>query len=133
MLSVQISGKPLLFLITPDICDSGDLVRRFWFSDHQITGDRPILPSPPPYPPISIPKNLRDSIPGLVDLSCTRWVSDLGCSPRLRGEVLLFRSRATSAITCDHGDRRVSRPPAFFLPLLQTKAFLPFDARVTPA
>ena len=47
---------------------------------------------------------------------------------------LLFRSRAMSAITCDHGDRRALRadPPGLFLHfLLQTKALPQIDPCAT--
>jgi hypothetical protein len=44
-------------------------------------------------------------------------------SPRLRGELSIFRSHAMSAITCDSGDRRALRvtPPRHFLVFVANK------------
>ena len=88
-------------------------------SDHQITRDHPIIRScqPSPYTSISIPKNLRHSIPGMVGrlalliriISANQW----------QGSAFPDHQMSRSP------DHPISVPPspAFFQLLLKTKHF----------
>jgi len=101
--SPRLRGMVLLFPIPRDVGDSGD------------HGDS----APPPYTPISITKNLRDSIPGLVacelhPLGFRPWL--FSASPRLRFWFSITRDVG------DHGDRRSARPlPGLFPPFVANK------------
>jgi hypothetical protein len=96
--------------------------------------DHPICP-PSPHTSISIPKNLRNSIPGMVDrivpsYQCHQWwvfafpiTAVLGGSAGYWGFSIL-------AITQFWQFRRsvFSPPPGLFLTFVANKALLPFDA-----